>query len=325
MKRFSLFFLLVCLHYAVPAWGLDNVLPAPDDKAFVYFTADKATVEPDSKKVNLSGNVTVIQKTQDGKKRTVTGENISLDQAHTQITSVGPMKVEDGLGGVLEGNNISVNYTTKDFTAENISTEYPPLRILSAKEISSQKGKQTLRGATVTCCDKADPHYTLSVGKLTVSPQKRVFGTNAVLRLDGFPVFYLPVFWRSLDSQKPWTTYVEFTQSNKTGFGIMTSTVFQPFLQLRPKLNLDYYTKSSFGFGGELTAVQSDTLRGSAEAYYINDKADNADLDLASTKRWGVQGGYWWEMYDSSDHFNNPTGALYQFQTQFRTDRKSTR
>lgn len=319
MKRFSLFFLLVCLHYAVPAWGLDNVLPAPNDKAFVYFTADKATVEPDSKKVNLSGNVTVIQKTQDGKKRTVTGENISLDQAHTQITSVGPMKVEDGLGGVLEGNNISVNYTTKDFTAENISTEYPPLRILSAKEISSQKGKQTLRGATVTCCDKADPHYTLSVGKLTVSPQKRVFGTNAVLRLDGFPVFYLPVFWRSLDSQKPWTTYVEFTQSNKTGFGIMTSTVFQPFLQLRPKLNLDYYTKSSFGFGGELTAVQSDTLRGSAEAYYINDKADNADLDLASTKRWGVQGGYWWEMYDSSDHFNNPTGALYQFQTQFRT------
>ena len=172
------------------------------------------------------------------------------------------MKVEDGLGGVLEGNNISVNYTTKDFTAENISTEYPPLRILSAKEISSQKGKQTLRGATVTCCDKADPHYTLSVGKLTVSPQKRVFGTNAVLRLDGFPVFYLPVFWRSLDSQKPWTTYVEFTQSNKTGFGIMTSTVFQPFLQLRPKLNLDYYTKSSFGFGGELTAVQSATLRG---------------------------------------------------------------
>ena len=72
MKRFSLFFLLVCLHYAVPAWGLDNVLPAPNDKAFVYFTADKATVEPDSKKVNLSGNVTVIQKTPDGKKRVKT-------------------------------------------------------------------------------------------------------------------------------------------------------------------------------------------------------------------------------------------------------------
>ena len=31
-----------------------------------------------------------------------------------------------------------------------------------------------------------------------------------------------------------------------------------------------------------------------------------------------MQGGYWWEMYDSSNHFNNPTGALYQFQTRFR-------
>lgn len=308
----------VFLFLSAPARGADNVLPPPDGDGFVYFTSDKASVEPASKKVNLEGNVTVIQKTPDGKKRTVTGENITLDQANTQITSVGPMTVEDGQGGVMQGDNVSVNYTTKDFSAQSVSTEYPPLRVLSAQEMSSKGGKQILRGATVTCCDNPAPHYTLSVGKLTVSPQKRVFGTNAVLRLDGFPVFYLPLFWRSLESQKPWTTYVDFTQSNKTGFGLLTSTVFGPVLGLRPKLNLDYYTKSGFGLGGGLTAVTSPTLRGSGEFYYINDRADNSELDLASTKRWGFQGGYWWEMYDSSDHFNNPGGALYQFQSQFR-------
>lgn len=308
----------VLLLLSAPARGADNVLPPPDGDGFVYFTSDKASVEPESKKVNLEGNVTVIQKTADGKKRTVTGENITLDQTNTQITSIGPMTVEDGQGGVLRGNNVSVNYTTKDFSAQSVSTEYPPLRVIAAKEISSVGGKETLKDATVTCCDNPNPHYTLSVGKLSISPQKRVFGTNAVLRLDGFPVFYLPVFWRSLDSQKPWTTYVDFTQSNKTGFGLLTSTVFQPVLNLRPKLNLDYYTKSGFGIGGELTAVTSPTLRGSGEFYYINDQADNKDIDLASTKRWGFQGGYWWEMYDSSDHFNHPDGALYQFQSQFR-------
>lgn len=317
MKPF-LTHLLIALFCLAPVCKADNVLPAPGADGFVYFTSDKAEISPNDKKVRLEGNVTLIQKTPDGKKRTVTGEDITFDQQNTRITSVGTMTVSDGQGGVLSGNNVSVNYTTKDFTAENVATEYPPLRVLDAKEISSQNGKQVLKGATVTCCDKTDPHYTLSVGKLSVSPQKRVFGTNAVLRLDGFPVFYLPVFWRSLDSQKPWTTYVDFTQSNKVGFGILTSTVFQPVLQLRPKLTLDYYTKSGFGFGGELTAVTSPTLRGSGEFFYINDQADHSDIDLASTKRWGFQGGYWWEMYDSSDHFNNSDGALYQFQTQFR-------
>lgn len=304
-------FPLVSLH------AQERTLPMPDGDGFVYFTADKATVEPQTKKLNLTGDVLLIQKTPDGKKRTLTGENITYDQQNTTISSVGPIVVEDGLGSVIRANNLSVNYTTKDFKADTITTEYPPLRVLGAKEISSQNGKYTLRKAEITCCDCEDPHYTISAGKVTVSPQKRVFGTNAVLKLDGFPVMYLPVFWRSMDSQKPWTTYVDFTQSNKVGFGILTSSVFKPVLGLRPVLNVDYYTKSGLGLGGGLTAVTSPTLRGSAEYYYINDK--NSDkFNLAQTKRWGLQGGYWWEMYDSSDHLNNETGALYQLQTQFR-------
>lgn len=310
--------LCLCLLASAPVWGADNTLPPPAGDGFVYFTSDTASLEPQTKKINLTGNVTLIQKTPEGKKRTVTGENITFDQQNTRITSVGPMTVEDGQGGILRGENVSVNYTTKDFTADHLTTEYPPLRIVGAKQISSQDGKQILRGAEVTCCDKPDPHYTLSVGKLSVSPQKRVFGTNAVLKLDGFPIMYLPVFWRSLDSQKPWTTYVDFTQSDKVGFGILTSTVFKPVLNLRPTLTLDYYTKSGVGLGGGLTAVESPKLRGAGEFFYIHDQADNTEIDLNSSNRWGFQGGYWWEMYDSSDHFNNPSGSLYQFQTQFR-------
>lgn len=309
----------LCLLVLYPAilHGQEHTLPEPPEEGFVYFTADQATLEPDHKKINLTGNVTLIQKTPDGKKRTVTGENITFDEPNTTISSIGPLTVEDGQGGIVRGKNVSVNYTTKDFQAEELTTEYPPLRVLGAQSISSKNGKQILRHAEVTCCDCEDPHYTLSVGKLSLSPQKRVFGTNAVLKLDGFPVLYLPVFWRSLDSQKPWTTYVDFTQSGKVGFGVLTSSIFRPVLGLRPVINLDYYSKSGFGIGGGLNAVTSPTLNGTGEFYYINDH--NAQhISLADTKRWGLQGGYWWEMYDSSDHFNNTHGALYQFQTKFR-------
>ena len=310
--------LLALLVLTLPAWGQERSLPAPQEGSFVYFTADKAQVEPQSKKVTLDGNVKLIQKTPDGTVRTVTGEKLSLDQLNTQFTSQGPLRIEDNKGSVITGNNISVNYTTNDFQAENMSTQYPPLRVLSAREISSKNGTKILRNATVTCCDRPDPHYTLSVSKLSISPQQRVFGTSAVLRLNNIPVMYLPLFWRSLDSQKFWTTYVEFTQSNKTGFGLLTTTTFPEIGSLKPKLNLDYYTKSGVGIGAELAAVSSDKLRGTSEFYFIDDHAKYQDFSLNNSNRWGVQGGYWWEMYDSSDHLNNPGGALYQFQTKFR-------
>lgn len=310
--------LLALLVMTLPAWGQDRSLPAPQEDSFVYFTADKAQVEPQSKKVTLDGNVKLIQKTPDGTVRTVTGEKLSLDQLNTQFSSQGTLRIEDNKGSVVTGNNVSVNYTTNDFHAENMATQYPPLRVLSAQEISSKNGSKILRKATVTCCDKPDPHYTLSVSKLSISPQQRIFGTNAVLRLNNIPVLYLPLFWRSLDSQKFWTTYVEFTQSNKTGFGLLTTTTFPEVWLLKPKLNLDYYTKSGVGIGAELAAVSSEKLRGTGEFYFIDDHAKYQDFSLNNSNRWGVQGGYWWEMYDSSNHFNNPTGALYQFQTQFR-------
>ena len=325
MKKLLPLLLLLCLCPA-PARGADNTLPPPNgENGFIYFSAQEVAADPGAKKINLQGDVSLTQQTQDGQTRVATGQNITFDQLNTTVSSVGPMTVS-GDGGTLEGENLSVNYQTKDFYAQNTSTQYPPLRVISARELSSLNGTQRLKDAVLTCCDLEQPHYTITLGNVKVSPQKRIFGTNAVFRLDGFPVLWLPVYWRSLQSQKPWTTYVDFTQSNDTGFGLLTSTVFDEVLGFRPKLNLDFYTESGVGMGLELMAVETETLRGTAEAYYINDHSDKDEeytvdghpFQLQDTKRWGIRGGYWWEMYDSSDHFNNPSGALYQFQTQFR-------
>ena len=307
---------LLCL--SAPAWGEERTLPEPPETSFVYFSADKVSAQTNSEKLTLEGNVEIVEQLPDGKTRYIRGEHLSYDQQNTLVTSQGPVSIEGDQGDVIRASDISVNYTTKDFTASQLSAQYPPIQVISAEKITSQNGKKVLKNAVVTCCGNPDPHYTLSVGRLSVSPQQRVFGTNAVLKLNNFPIFYLPVFWRSLDSQKPWTTYVEFTQSNKTGFGVLTSTNFPAVLQLRPRLNLDFYTKSGVGVGGQLSAVESPTLHGSGEVYYINDQAHYDDITLTDSKRWGVQGGYWWEMYDSSDHLNNEGGAMYQFQTKFR-------
>ena len=313
--------------FGLPLCGESNTLPEPDtEQGFVYFSADEAAADPAAKKINLKGDVRIVQQTPQGQVRTATGEDLTFDQLHTTISSSGTMHIEDG-SGTVDGQNVSFNYQTKDYYAENIQTEYPPLRVISAQSISAQNGTQHLKKAVLTCCDQTPPHYTITLGNVKVSPQNRVFGTNALFKLDGVPLLWLPVYWRSLESKKPWTTYVDFTQSNNTGFGLLTSSVLTEVPIFRPKINLDYYTKSGIGTGLELSAIETEKLKGTGEFYYINDQAaDRTEMQTANgtpfklrdSKRWGVRGGYWWEMYDSSDHFENPDGALYQFQTQFR-------
>ena len=137
MKRLFPLLFLVCL-LSAPVWSADNVLPKPDgEEGFIYFTSEEASADPAAKKVNLQGDVTIVQHTKEGFARTAKGEDITLDQANTTVSSVGPMQVETE-SGTLNGNNLSVNYETKDFYAENTSTVYPPLRVISAKELSSR-------------------------------------------------------------------------------------------------------------------------------------------------------------------------------------------
>ena len=107
MKKYGWLILLISCFCAAAA-AQERQLPPPNEEGFIYFTAQQATLEPEQKKVNLTGDVTLIQKTPEGQKRTVTGQNITYDQLNTTISSVGPIRIEDGQGTVVNGENITV-------------------------------------------------------------------------------------------------------------------------------------------------------------------------------------------------------------------------
>ena len=64
MKRWILF-LLLGIGW-LPLSGEPNTLPTPnEEEGFIYFTADQASADPAAKKVNLKGNVHIVQQTAD--------------------------------------------------------------------------------------------------------------------------------------------------------------------------------------------------------------------------------------------------------------------
>ncbi|GHT42561.1 hypothetical protein FACS189437_10520 [Bacteroidia bacterium] len=300
------------LSAAAPAYTTEYELPAPPGDSYIYFNADKLDYNADARSISLLGNVNLIFISPSSDETRFYADNLIIDQNAGKVFSEGPVAAEQK-DGVFSGRDIEYNYETKDFKIKDISAVYPPIRVLYARSAEIRDGKQVYKGAKITCCDVEDPHYYIKAGSVSVVSEKRATISNALLYVGGVPVFYMPVFWRSLNTDRLYTTYLDFSQSNRTGFGLLTSTVFFPIEQLRATVNLDGYTKSGFGYGGELLAVNSSKVIGTAEAYGINDLNDKS-------YRWGLNGSLWAELFDNSDSLNREDGgAIYMNQSQFRS------
>lgn len=283
-------------------------LPGPTKDQFIYFNADDVTYDKQQNVAALKGNVEI---TLDDNitKRIVKGQNVQIFIKEQLLVSEGTTIIEDEKG-IFTGDDITFDLVSRSLVMKNVTADYSPIRVLSTKSTEVENGHYILRDATLTCCNLEKPHYTLYVGKADLEPGKRIFATNAIIKIGKVPVFYLPFIYRSLNTGRILTTNLDFDQSNNTGFGFLTSTVLS-LNNFRAKANLDYYTKSGIGYGGEVAYDDPQKFRGSLQAYTIYDK-------VLDKQRWGIDGGYWWQVYDSSDSLNKGTGAIYFSQLETR-------
>lgn len=290
----------------------DFELPSPTKGEFIYYTADETVYDKNNSVVAIKGNAEIY--IEDGQTtRVIKGDDIQVYIKEQILVSEGTTVIEDEKG-VFTSSGIKFDLASKAVIMEDIKADYSPIRVLSTKSLEAEDGEYILRKANITCCDFEKPHYTLYVGKADLIPGDRIWATNAVVKIGKVPVFYLPFVYRSLNTDRLFTTYVDFDQSDNTGFGFLTSTVYAKN-NFAAKANLDYYTRSGFGYGAEVAYEDPQRFRGSLQAYTIHDKVQNE-------QRWGIDGGYWWEVADTSDSLNKGSGAIYfsQFETRNVSD-----
>lgn len=306
-NKILLFFSFISL--TALAFCQSNILPAPLKEEFVYFTADEINYNNQTGRAELNGNAQ-ISLSKDGEQYNILGSSFEILPKEKTILSTGPVTVENSKGS-FSLKDFKYNTESKNIAIDNFSAQYGPIRILSANNFSGDKEEYILRKAVLTCCDKPTPHYTMSLSKATLRPDVSISGTNGVARIGKVPVLYLPYFYRSLRNDHIFTTYLDFGQSANTGFAVLTSTVYSKG-NFAATGNLDYYTKAGLGYGLNLGYDKPNKFRGDIQAYTIKDNVMNK-------QRWGINGGFWWEMYDNSDSLNNEDGAIYFAQMKTRT------
>lgn len=295
--------------------GQNNVLPGPTKEDFIYFTAEEVIYDKEQGIAELSGNVEIIldQNKNQGQVSKIKAEKIQVLTEQQVLITQGPTIVEQD-GSYIEINDIHFDIASRKLIMKGLSADYGPIRVLEARDIEAKQDQYILKKAELTCCSIEKPHYTLYVGKADLIPEDRIIAYNAVLKIGKVPVFYFPIFYRSLNTDRLFTTYIDFDQSANTGFGFLTSTVYARN-NFRAAANLDYYTKSGIGYGLDIGYLDPQKFRGSLQAYTIYDEEKDE-------QRWGIDGGYWWQIHDSSDSLNNKGGAIYfsQFETRNVSD-----
>ena len=296
-------------------FGQNNVLPSPTKEDFIYFTAEEALYDKEQGIAELTGNVEIVldqNKTQ-GQVSKIKAEKIQILTEQQILITQGPTLIEQD-GSLFEVQDIHFDIASRRLIMQGMQANYGPIKVIEAKDIEIKKDQYLLKKAELTCCSLEKPHYTLYVGKADLIPEDRIIAYNAVLKIGKVPVFYFPIFYRSLNTDRLFTTYVDFDQSGNTGFGFLTSTVYAKN-DFRAAANLDYYTKSGIGYGLDIGYLAPQKFRGSLQAYTIYDRENKE-------QRWGIDGGYWWQMHDSSDSLNNKSGAIYfsQFETRNVSD-----
>jgi LPS-assembly protein len=312
-NKFAILMLMIIFANAMQTHAADFELPKPDKDDFIYFTADEVTYDQQSAIAELKGNVEIFLNDKTSKKL-IKGSDVQIYTNERILISNGTTTIEDESGSLV-AQDVHFDLATRRLIMQEAKADYSPIRVLSDKSLEVKNGAYTLRKATLTCCDREKPHYTIYAGKAYIKPEERIYAVNAVIKIGKIPVFYMPFIYRSLNPNHLFVTYIDFDQSSNTGFGFLTSTVLS-VNKFRAAANLDYYTKSGFGYGAEVSYRDPKKFRGSLQAYMIND--DN--YDGKNKNRWGVNGRYWWQVHDSSNSLNNNNGgAMYFSQLEARS------
>ncbi|MDR0735037.1 MAG: LPS export ABC transporter periplasmic protein LptC [Elusimicrobiota bacterium] len=290
-------------------WAQGMALPAPTKDEFIYFTADEVVYDQQDSVAQLKGNAEVLIE-DGGAKKVIKSDDIQIYARDQILISPGRTTIEDETG-IFTAQGIHFDLASRRLIMRQTSADYTPIRVLSSESVGFKPPAYILRKATLTCCSREKPHYVIYAGKADIKPGERIYAVNAVLKIGKVPVLWLPFIYRSLRSDRLFTTYLDFDQSGNTGFGFLTSTVYSKN-NFRAAANIDYYTKSGLGYGAEAAYDDPQKFRGALQAYTIRD--NNKD-----EQRWGVNGGYWWQAHDSSDSLNKNGGAIYFSQTEARS------
>ena len=214
----------------------------------------------------------------------LTAESGWANQDTGEAVATGHVRIQRDDGWQWVGEHIGYNFKTHEMTAGEFRSGQVPV-FVAGKGLHGDVTNQVYiaTNGLITADDVSDPAIKVRATRLKIIPGVRIEAWNAVLYLDGVPVFYTPYYTRNLGAH---ANNFNFTPGYRTSFGPFLLGNYTWYLneQLDGVMHMDYREKRGVGAGPDFNYHLGRWGDGSIKYYYLQDQDPAAD-DFAEQLR----------------------------------------
>jgi hypothetical protein len=242
---------------------------------------------------------------------TLEADHVLLDSRLQEIQAEGNVELQ-ARGHTVYAQSLRYNFDQNEGVAYNARGQYGPVYFRTHPKGKDKAAGETpqfqvvsehealFRHSDVTTCDFKVPHYYVRGREVVLFPRDRVFLRGATFYVAGVPIFYLPIYTRSLFESSPW--FVQLGYNSRSGARIRLGysyahrtaepsfeddKVMQTRSQGRADLYMDYLSKLGPGLGFDYTYnFEYGKHKGELSIYGLSDKnreVFGATLDSGAT------------------------------------------
>lgn len=209
----------------------------------------------------------------------MTADQATFSKATGDVKAEGNVRIER-LGEVWIGDKLEYNFKTRRFAGEKFRTGQMPF-FASGESLRSDlaSGVHTADHAILTTDDYAEPGYYVEAKRITIVPGEYIKAEQATIRIGSMPVFYLPVWKRSL-KRHPNNWVLVPGYRSKFGPYLLSSYHYHFSDEVELVLDIDARQKRGFGYGPELHYDLPEVGSGKATYYFTHDDQPGVDIAL---------------------------------------------
>lgn len=242
------------------------------DTTMIY--ADEITW--DAKTLRAQGNLLVVQ---DGLR--VTADRMEMDR-QTKL-------------GVFYNAAGTARLTDKPAVPSLFGTLEPEVSFHAARIERIGPRSYKLTDGSFTTCLQANPRWDVHGSSGTVTLDERVLLRNAVLRVKGVPVIYLPFLYYPLgeDDRSTGLLIPTYSTSSLRGQGISNAFFWAIGRSHDATIYHDWFSQAGQGAGLEYRFISAPGSRGEASFYMLDEKArtlENSSFERPANRSYDLRG-----------------------------------
>lgn len=309
MKSAGMIALLLVLA-AGGSWAAPNPLGPMEGLTGVSTSSVPVDIQARSMEYNRARNLVVatgdVVVTREGEE--LKADSIQLNTITHDVEARGNV-VFTRTNSVWRGNYMRYNFESGAWQTGAFESTFDPFFVTAKAAEMTNTTEYVLKRAVVTTCTNhyAGCHYTMSCRTLRVKPGNRMIGRHTVMRLGRVPVFYTPIWYRSL-SDRAVGLSAEAGYRQRMGYFLLTSIKYWMSPSIRGITQIDYRSKRGPALGQEIGwHLPEDSGSGRIYGYFANDDGiagddTYGDSDLIESQRYRLRFQHY-QTFTTRDYF----------------------